>query len=304
MVVREKINKLLKAQFIREVKYSTWLANVVMVKKANGKWGMFTDDTILKKVCPKDVYPLPNIDKLMDGVSGFQLLSFLDTYSRYNQIRKHPLDEEKTAFITEDTNFCYRVMPSGLKNARATYKRIMDRVFKQQIGQNVKFYVDDMVVKSHSVAQHLIDLEEVFGEIHKYNMCLNPEKYTFGVGSGKFLGFMITHKGIKANLDKCTMILEMHNPTNVGEVEKLKSRLTSLSRFLPKLAEKARPFYKLLKNTELSQNKCVPGRISKGSSNPRSTLGESHQTQDECVPGRISEASSIPRSALSESRQI
>jgi len=93
-----------------------------------------------------------------------------------------------------------------------------------------------MVVKSHSVAKHVIDLEEMFGEICKYDMCLNPEKCTFGVGGGKFLGFMITHSGIEANPDKCKVILEMHSPTNVIEVQKLNGRLASLSRFLPKLA--------------------------------------------------------------------
>ena len=107
-----------------------------------------------------------------------------------------------------------------------------------------------MVVKSQSIAQHVADLEEFFGELCKYDMCLNLEKCTFGVGGGKFLGFMITHQGIKANPNKCTAILEMHSPTNVQEVQKMNGRLASLSRFLLKLVEKAKPFYKLLKKTE------------------------------------------------------
>ncbi|RDX72750.1 hypothetical protein CR513_47719, partial [Mucuna pruriens] len=92
-----------------------------MVKKANGWWRMCTDYTDLNKACPKDPYPLPSIDRLVDGVSGYALLSFMDAYSGYNQIRMHPSDEEKTAFITEEGVFCYKVMPFGLKNARATY---------------------------------------------------------------------------------------------------------------------------------------------------------------------------------------
>ena len=95
---------------------------------------------------------MPNINRLVDSASGFQVLSFLDAYLGYNQNRMHAPDEEKIAFITEDANFCYRIMPFGLKNASATYQRLMDRIFKQQIGRNVKVYVDDMVVKSHSVA--------------------------------------------------------------------------------------------------------------------------------------------------------
>ena len=96
----------------------------------------------------------------------------------------------------------------------------------------------------------MADLEEVFGELRKYNMRLNPEKCTFGVGGGKFLGFMVTHRVIEANPNKYIAILEMHNPTNIQEVQRLNSTLASLSRFLPKLAEKVKPFYKLFKKTE------------------------------------------------------
>ena len=102
-----------------------------MVKKANGKWCMCTNYIDPNKACSKDVYPLPNIDKLVDNASGFQFLSFLNTYSWYNQIKMHLPNKEKIAFITKDTNFYYRVMPFGLKNTGATYQRLMDRVFKQ-----------------------------------------------------------------------------------------------------------------------------------------------------------------------------
>ena len=162
----------------------------------------------------------------------------------------HSPDQEKTTFITEDANFCYKVMPFDLKNAGATYQRLMDRVFKQQIKWNVKVCVDDIVVKSQSIPQHVVDLEEVFRELCKYNMGLNPEKCTFVVGGSKFLSLMITRRGIGANPEKCTIILEIRNPTNIQEVQKLNGRLASLSRFLLKLVEKAKPFYKLLKKTE------------------------------------------------------
>ena len=119
-----------------------------MVKKANDKWQMYTNYTNLSRVCPKDAYPLPSIDRLVDGASGFQVLSFLDACSGYNHIKMHALDEEKMIFITEDANFYYRVMPFGLKNIGATYQRLMDRIFKQQIGRNIEVYVDGMVVKS------------------------------------------------------------------------------------------------------------------------------------------------------------
>ena len=109
------------AKFIREVFYSDWLANVVMVKKANGKWRLCVDFTDLNKTCPKDSYPLPRIDQLVDSTVGHKLLSFMDAFSEYNQIRMDKVDQEKTSFVTSQGLFCYKVMPFSLKNAGATY---------------------------------------------------------------------------------------------------------------------------------------------------------------------------------------
>ncbi|WVZ15676.1 hypothetical protein V8G54_013242 [Vigna mungo] len=236
--VEEEVCKLLEAGFIREVKYTTWLANVVMVKKSNDKWRMCTDFTDLNKACPKDTYPLPSIDALVDGVSGYEILSFLDAYSGYNQIPMYHPDSEKTAFITERATYCYEVMPFGLKNARATYQCLMDKV-----------YVDDVVVRSRYLEDHLRDLEEVFGQVRKYDMRLNLLKCTFGVQVDKFLGFMLTARGIEANPEKCKAILEMRSPQMVREVQRLVGRLTSLSRFIPHLAERIKPILKTMKRT-------------------------------------------------------
>nr|KYP58025.1 Transposon Ty3-I Gag-Pol polyprotein [Cajanus cajan] len=191
--------KLLNVGFIREVRYTTWLANVILVKKSSGRWRMCVNYTDLNKACPKDSYPLSSIDRLVDGASGHALLSFLDAYSGYKQIMMYPPDEVHRSFITDHVNYCYKVMPFGLKNAGATYQRLMDMVFHQQIGRNMEVYVDDMVVKTISVEAHAADLAEVFSQIRKHNMRLNPEKCVFGVQGGKFLGFMITNKGIEAN---------------------------------------------------------------------------------------------------------
>jgi len=149
LVVKEETQKLLSAGHIREIQYPEWLANVVLVKKANGKWRMCVDFTDLNKACPKDSYPLPNIDALVDNASGCKMLSFLDAISGYNQIKMHPRDKSKTAFMTETSSYCYKVMPFGLKNAGATYQRLMDKVLAPMQGRNVQAYVDDMVVTSH-----------------------------------------------------------------------------------------------------------------------------------------------------------
>src|ERR1044072_1224210 len=223
-VVKIETDRLLEVKFIREVKYPTWLANVVMGKKANRKWRMCTDYTDLNKHCPKDAHPLPNIDLLVDRASGFKVLSLMDVFSGYNQIPMHPVDEENTAFMTEHSNYCYRTMPFGLKNAGATYQRLMDKIFAEQVRRNVEIYVDDMVVKSISEEGHLADLQEAFEAVRKHNLKLNPEKCSFGIQSGKFLGFMLTDRGIEANPDKCKAIREMKSPAGVKEVQRLTGR--------------------------------------------------------------------------------
>ncbi|XP_072076564.1 uncharacterized protein [Arachis hypogaea] len=155
-------HKLLDAGFIRELRFSSWLANVVMVKKSSEKWCISVDFTDLNKACPKDSYPLSNIDRLVDDTSGYQLLSFMDAYSGYNQIQMHPDDEDKTTFVTDQGNFCYKAMPFGLKNAGAIYQRLIDKVFKDHISRNIEIYVEDKVVKSSSEQQHEADLNKSF----------------------------------------------------------------------------------------------------------------------------------------------
>ena len=190
--IAEEVKKLLEAGFIREVYYPDWLANMVMVKKANGKWQMCVDFMNLNKACPKDSYPLPRIDTLVDSTAKHELLSFMDAFSGYNQIKMNEDDQERTSFVTSEGLFCYKVMPFGLKNAGATYQRLMNKMFTHQIGRNVQVYVDDILVKSLRENNHLDYLQETFDTLRSYNMKLNPSKCVFGVIAGKFLGFMIS----------------------------------------------------------------------------------------------------------------
>ena len=125
-----------------------WPMNVVIVKKANGKWRICVDFTNLNKACLKDNYPLPRIDILVDLTERHQLLSFMDAFSDYNQIKLDEADQENTSFETSQGLFCYKVIPFGLKNAGTTYQRLMNKMFARQIGRNVQVYMDDMLVKS------------------------------------------------------------------------------------------------------------------------------------------------------------
>jgi hypothetical protein len=122
----EEINRLLEAKFIREIKEATWLLPPVMVEKKDTKiYRMCIDFTALNKHCPKDYFPLPRIDQIIDSTTGCERLSFLDAYSRYNQIWLKVKDKDKTAFITPHGVYCYMTMPFGLKNTGATYQRCM-----------------------------------------------------------------------------------------------------------------------------------------------------------------------------------
>ncbi|XP_022872734.1 uncharacterized protein LOC111391716 [Olea europaea var. sylvestris] len=246
-VINEEINKLIKAQFIREVNYPDWLTNVVLVKKACGKWRVCIDFTDLNKGCPKDSYPLPRIDDLVDSTSGHKLYSFLDAFSGYHQILMTEEDQEKTSFMADSAIYYYKVMPFGLKNAGATYQRLVNKVFAGMIERNIEACVDDMVVKSKKVGHHVSDLEEVFATLHKYRMKLNLKKCAFGVASRKVLGFMITHRGIEANPDKIRALASMESPKTKKEVQKLTGRVAALNRFMSRAADKCFPFFKVLR---------------------------------------------------------
>ena len=142
---------------------------------------MCVDFTDLNKACSKDSFPLPSIDRLVDAFAGHKVLSFMDAFSDYNQILMNPVDQEKTVFIIEKGLYCYRVMPFRLKNARANYQRLVNRIFKDKISKTMEVYVDDMLVKSTTMEHHLRDLKETFFDLRLYNMKLNLEKCTFGV---------------------------------------------------------------------------------------------------------------------------
>ena len=129
--INEEVAKLLQEGAIREVQYPEWLANVVLVKKANGKWRLCIEFTDVNRACPKDSFPLPRIDLIVDATTGHELLSFMDAFSGYNQINMDPDDQEKTSFVTRQGTYCYRVIPFRLKIAGATYQRLVNKMFQK-----------------------------------------------------------------------------------------------------------------------------------------------------------------------------
>ena len=188
---------------------------MVLVKKENGKWRFCIDFTDVNRACPKDSFPLPWIEVIVDTTAGHELLSFMDAFSGYNQIRMGSNDQEKKSFVNGQGTYCYQVMPFRLKNAGATYQRLVNRMFQKQIGASMEVYIDDMPVKSVKAELHVDHLVESFQVLKDYKMKLNPTKCALGVSIGKFLGFIVNICRIKANPDKIKAMLNMQPPSNI-----------------------------------------------------------------------------------------
>jgi hypothetical protein len=216
--IHEEVRKLLQAGFIEEVHHPMWLANPVVVPKANGKLRMCIDYTNLNKACPKDPYPLPRIDQIVDSTSGCDLLSFIDTYSGFYQIKMAKADRKHTILVTVDDLYCNIVMPYGLLNALPTFAHAMNITLGGLIRDIVEVYVDDIVVKTRESNSLLENLAQVFDKLHATCTKLNPEKCVFGVSAGKLLGFLVSHRGIEANPDKIRAIKAMRPPARLKDV--------------------------------------------------------------------------------------
>ena len=204
--------KLKQAGVIKEMFYLEWLANTVVVKKKSGKWRVCVDFMDLNKACPKDPFPLPRIDQPVDATAGHPQMSFLDVFQGYHQIPLAQSDQEKTSFITPTGNYHYKVMPFRLKNAGSTYQRMITKMFKPQLGKNIEVYIDDVVVKSKVESKHIGDLETIFEILRRHKLRLNATKCSFGVGSSKFLGYMVTHRRIEVDLDQIRAIHDLQPP--------------------------------------------------------------------------------------------
>ena len=158
-----------------------------------------------------------------------------------------PNDQKKTSFVTGQGTYYYQVMPFELKNAGATYQRLVNRMFQKQIGTSMEVYIDDMLVKSVKAELHIAHLAELFQVLQNYNMKLNPTKCAFEVSAEKFLGFMVNSRGVEANPKKIKVVLSMHPPSNTKEIQRFTGRIAILSRFVSKFGDKCQPFFQVLK---------------------------------------------------------
>ena len=270
--IKEEVKKQFDAGFLAVARYPEWVANIVPVPKKDGKVRMCVDYRDLNRASPKDNFPLPHIDILVDNTANFALFSFMDGFSGYNQIKMAPEDMEKTTFVTLWGTFCYKVMSFGLKNAGATYQRAMVALFHDMMHQEIEVYVDDIIAKSKSEEEHLVNLRKLFERLKKYQLRLNPAKCTFGVKSGKLLGFVVSQKGIEVDPEKVKAILEMPEPRTERQVRGFLGRLNYIARFISQLTAICEPLFKLLRKNQTDRwnEDCQEafGRIKKCLMNP------------------------------------
>nr|GEY45538.1 reverse transcriptase domain-containing protein [Tanacetum cinerariifolium] len=173
--VAKEVKELKRAGILRETRYQTWVAYIVMVKRTDEAWRMWVDFTNINKACPKDYYSLPKIDWKVDSIFDFKLKCFLDAYKGYYKRKLVKEDEHKTTFHASKGVYCYKKMPFELKNTGATYKRVVDKVFERYIVRKMEAYVDDMVIKSMNEADIITDIHETFERLRQINMKLNPK---------------------------------------------------------------------------------------------------------------------------------
>ena len=213
-----EVKKLIGSGFIREKQHSDWVSNIVPIPKKNGKIQICIDFHDLNAAYPKDEFPLPIMDVMIDNMCDLEGMSFKDSFSGYNQIKMYLEDEKHTFFRTPPGVYCYTMMPFELKNARATYQRAMNTIFHEHIYKTVECYVNDIATKSCDKGNHIVDLKRVFNVMRAHQLKMNPTKSFLGIASGKFLGFIVTSKEIHLDPKKVRAVQDMQPPRNLREL--------------------------------------------------------------------------------------
>jgi hypothetical protein len=210
---------------------------------------MCIDFTDLNKCYPKDDFPLARLYQIADSAKGSEMMALLDYFSWYHQIWLRREDEEKTSSITPLGTYCYLRMLEGLGNAGPTFCRMMKAALKDYVGKNVPSYVDDIVIASKKRENCISNLAETFPNMRDDRLKLNPKKCVFKITRGKVLGCLVSTKGIEANPDKIKVIIQMQSPQRRKDMQKLTGCITSLNRFISKLAERSLPFLTILRGS-------------------------------------------------------
>jgi hypothetical protein len=245
VAIKAEVEKLLKYGFIYPVPLTEWVSNLVPVAKKQGTIRVYVDYRDLNKACPKDNYPTPFIDQIIDNCVGSVVFSFMDRFSGYNQIEILPADQHKTAFICPWGTFAYRKLPFGLKNAGATFQRAMSYAF-HDIKHIAEPYLDDLPAHSSNRLDHLDHLRAIFLRCRFYRIRLNPHKCIFVVESGRLLGFIVSKDGIRVDPLKIQAIIALPPPKNLTQLQSLQGKANFLRRFICNYDEITKGFMRLL----------------------------------------------------------
>jgi hypothetical protein len=246
-LVQQELQKMLEAGIIQQTRHSSWCSNLVVARKKNGKIPICIDFRNLNIACTKDNYPLPKMETLLQRVTGSGMISMLDGFSGYNQIRLKEEDRHKTTFTTPWGAFEYLRMPFGLSNIGATFKRVMDYAFRGLIGKLIEIYQDDLIVFSKDGKTQIGHLRQVLDRCREFGISLNPAKSAFGVTEGKLLGHIITKEGVKLDPERVEAIGKVPLPTTKKLLQSFLGQTNFVHRFIPNYAEIMKPIYKLLK---------------------------------------------------------
>jgi hypothetical protein len=241
VAIKYEIDKLRTDRFIYPIAYTSWVSNPVPVNKKQGTIRVCTDFRDLNHACPKDNFPMPFIDQIIDECAGHKALSFMDDFSGYNQIQIHPANQYKTAFTTPWGTFAYRVMPFGLKNASATFQWAMTYIF-HDLAHIILAYLDDLTARSKKHTQHLDDLRIIFQWCRQYNIRLNPLKCFFCITTGSLLSFIVSKSGITMDPLKVQAITDIPPLWNLRQLQSLQGKDNFLRRFFPNYAIHAHGF--------------------------------------------------------------
>jgi ribonuclease HI/transposase InsO family protein len=245
--IQKELQKMVDAGIIAPIRYSSWMSNLVVVRKKNGDIRLCVDFRNLNQMSLKDNYPLPNMEHLLQRVTGAGMMSMLDGFSGYNQVLLKREDQLKTAFTTPWGTFMYLRMPFGLMNAGATFQRAMDYAFRDLIQKIIEIYQDDLTVVSKERKDHLSHLRTVFERCREYGISLNPKKSVFGIDEGKLLGHVASSGGVSIDPERVQSIKDVRPPANKKALQSFLGKINFIRRFVPNFAERIKPLSALLK---------------------------------------------------------
>jgi hypothetical protein len=246
-VMEREVKKFLYAQIIVPLRYSKWVANLFPVRKKSGEIRLCVDFRNLNRSSKKDNYPLPNIEHILQRVTGASRISMIDGFSGYNQISVMPEDREKMAFTTPWVTFMYAKMPFGLMNARETFQQAMDIAFIGEKDQFLVIYLDDITVFSRSDKEHCCHLRKVFLKCRKFGLSLNPKKSLFAMKEGKLLGHIVLAEGVRIDPSRVEAIQTLSFPRYKKEVQAFLGKINFLRRFVSNFAELVKHFTSMLR---------------------------------------------------------